>query len=184
MIEVTSLELPDVKLVRFLRHEDTRGHFVETYSAPAFQTAGLPTKWAQDNEAFSSAAGTVRGLHFQTPPQAQAKLVRVVSGRILDVAVDVRRGSPTFGRHVAVTLSADRSEALFIPEGFAHGYCTLSLDALVAYKVSRRYAPDAERSLLWCDPALAIAWPVAAEKAIVSPKDAAAPSLADLNSGL
>lgn len=183
MIQITALALPEVKLVEFRRHTDFRGHFVETYSASAFHEAGLPTAWAQDNEAFSAAAGTVRGLHFQAPPKAQAKLVRVVSGRILDVAVDVRPNSATFGKHVAVALSADRSEALFIPEGFAHGYCTLSLDTTVTYKVSRAYDPGAERSVSWCDPALGIAWPVSRDRAIVSEKDATAPPFTALNSG-
>jgi dTDP-4-dehydrorhamnose 3,5-epimerase len=183
VIQVTPLALPDVKLVTFHRHEDARGHFVETYSAVAFAAAGLPTAWAQDNEAASASAGTIRGLHFQAPPQAQAKLVRVVSGRILDVAVDVRRASPSYGRHVAVALSADRSEALYIPEGFAHGYCTLSLDAVVHYKVSRPYAPETERALLWCDPDLAIAWPVATDQALISARDAAASPLVALDSG-
>jgi len=183
MIEATPLAIADVKLVRFRRHEDARGSFVETYSARAFNEAGLPTDWAQDNEAFSAAVGTVRGLHFQTPPHAQAKLVRVASGRILDVAVDVRPASPTYGRHVTVTLSAERSEALFIPEGFAHGYCTLSLETVVTYKVSRPYSPKNERALLWCDPALGIAWPVSPEQAVLSAKDAAAPPLAAVDSG-
>jgi dTDP-4-dehydrorhamnose 3,5-epimerase len=183
MIEVTPLAMPEVKFLTFRRHADARGHFVETYAAQAFAAAGLPTLWVQDNEAFSAAAGTVRGLHFQTPPHGQAKLVRVVSGRILDVVVDVRRGSPTFGQHTAVALSADRSEALFIPEGFAHGYCTLSLETMVQYKVSRPYAPVAERTVLWCDPALGIAWPVGPEQAIVSARDAAAAPFAALDGG-
>lgn len=178
-MEITPLALPEVMLIRFTAHRDARGAFVETYSAPRFDAVGLPSAWAQDNEVFTSAAGTVRGLHWQTAPEAQAKLVRVVSGRIFDVAVDVRRASPTFGRHVAVALNADRNEALFIPEGFAHGYCTLSLDSVVAYKVTRPYAPHAERSVLWCDPDLGIAWPVAADAAIVSERDRAAARFAD-----
>jgi len=177
MIEVTPLDLADVKLLRFTRHADARGAFTETYSAPRFAAAGLPDAWAQDNEVYSQAAGTVRGLHFQIAPHGQAKLVRAVSGRIFDVAVDVRPHSATFGRHVGVVLNAERSEALFVPEGFAHGYCTLSLDTVVQYKVTRPYAPEAERALLWCDPALSIMWPVSLAAAVVSQRDAAAPLL-------
>ncbi|MFZ4071375.1 MAG: dTDP-4-dehydrorhamnose 3,5-epimerase [Caulobacterales bacterium] len=184
MIEVTVLALPEVKLVRLSRHADARGSFMETYSAPHFAAACLPDAWVQDNEVYSQAAGTVRGLHFQVAPHGQGKLVRALSGRILDVAVDVRPQSANFGRHVAVVLNAERSEALFIPEGFAHGYCTLSLDTLVQYKVTRPYAPEAERALFWADPDLGIAWPVSAGAAVVSPRDAQAPSLAALKAGL
>jgi dTDP-4-dehydrorhamnose 3,5-epimerase len=184
MIEVTPLELAEVKLVRFTRHADARGSFVETYSAPRFAAAGLPEAWAQDNEVYSQAAGTVRGLHFQIAPHAQAKLVRAVSGRIFDVAVDVRPHSATFGRHVGVVLNAEHSEALYVPEGFAHGYCTLSLDTVVQYKVTRPYTPEAERSLFWGDPELGIAWPFSAQAAVVSPRDAGAPGLAALRATL
>jgi dTDP-4-dehydrorhamnose 3,5-epimerase len=179
-MEVIALDLPDVKLLRLMPHRDQRGAFTETYAAPRFAEAGLPTEWAQDNEVHTVVAGTVRGLHYQIAPHAQAKLVRVVSGRIFDVAVDLRRDAPTFGRHVAVTLNAERFEALLIPEGFAHGYCTLSLDTIVQYKVSRPYAPAAERSLLWCDPALGVTWPVGPDTALVSDKDKAAAPLGAL----
>jgi dTDP-4-dehydrorhamnose 3,5-epimerase len=121
---------------------------------------------------------TVRGLHFQVPPQAQAKLVSVLQGAVLDVAVDIRRGSPTFGGHVAVTLTAARGEQMFVPPGFAHGFCTLEPDTLVAYKVSDFYAPEADRGIFWADPALAIAWPMAQAEAELSARDRTHPSLA------
>jgi dTDP-4-dehydrorhamnose 3,5-epimerase len=184
MIEVTPLAIAEVKLVRFCRHVDARGVFTEVYSAPRFAAAGLPSAWAQDNEVYSRFAGTVRGLHFQIAPHGQDKLVRVINGRIFDVAVDVRPLSRNFGRHVAVVLHAESNEALFVPEGFAHGYCTLSMDTLVQYKVTRPYAPEAERSLLWEDPDLGIEWPVSSRTAVVSPRDAKAPGLTALKTTL
>jgi len=129
----------------------------------------------QDNHSYSREAGTVRGLHFQRPPAAQAKLVRVTRGRILDVAVDVRRGSPTYGRWVGVELSAETGDQLFVPVGFAHAFCTLEAHTEVLYKVSALYDPDADAGLIWNDPDLAIPWPVSAEKAIVSRKDGELP---------
>jgi dTDP-4-dehydrorhamnose 3,5-epimerase len=180
MLDVQSLDIEDVKLIRFARHADRRGHFCETYSHIHFAAAGLAIDWVQDNEALSVAAGTIRGLHFQRPPHAQAKLVRAVHGRVFDVAVDLRRGSPQFGHHVGVILDSARAEALLIPEGFAHGYCTLTPNALVQYKVSRRYAPEAEGSLLWRDRDLAIPWPISAADMTIAERDDSAPSLADL----
>ena len=134
----------------------------------------------QDNHSLSAAAGTIRGLHFQIAPHAQAKLVRVVRGRVLDVAVDLRRSSPTFGRHFAVELSADNWAQLFVPVGFAHGFCTLTEDVEVLYKVSELYSPAHDRGLAWDDPDLAIAWPVAAPSAVLSDKDRRWPRLRDL----
>ena len=162
------------------RHGDERGFFSETWSRAAFASAGIDCDFVQDNHSLSRSKGTVRGLHFQTPPFAQAKLVRVIRGAILDVAVDIRDRSPTFGRHVAVELSAANWRQLFVPQGFAHGFCTLEPDTEVLYKVSAPYAPDHDRGILWNDPALAIAWPVSPAAAVVSGKDRAQPLLAGL----
>src|SRR3954469_11242821 len=178
MIEPTTL--PDVKLVTPRRFGDARGWFAEVYKQSAFEATGLVVNFVQDNHSMSAQVGTVRGLHFQLPPFAQAKLVRVVRGRILDVAVDVRRSSPTFGRHVAVELSADAGQALFIPVGFAHGFCTLAPDTEVEYKVSDLYAPDCDRGIAWDDPDLALPWPFDAAEVQLSDKDRRAPRLRDL----
>ena len=131
---------------------------METWNRQTFCDAGLDFDFVQDNQSTSTAAGTVRGLHFQLPPHVQAKLVRVVKGRILDVAVDVRRSSPNFGQHAAAELSAENGCLLFVPGGFAHGFCTLEPDTIVAYKASGYYAPTREAGLAWDDPALGIRW--------------------------
>jgi dTDP-4-dehydrorhamnose 3,5-epimerase len=178
-MEIRPLEIADVKLVKPTRFVDARGFFSEVYRTSAFADAGLAVAFVQDNHSRSNAAGTVRGLHFQLPPHAQDKLVRVARGRILDVAVDVRRKSPTFGRHVAVELSAENWLQLFIPVGFAHGYCTLEPDTEVLYKASAAYAPQADAGILWNDADLAIAWPVAVRDALLSEKDTRLPRLRD-----
>ena len=178
MMRVVRQAIPDVLLVTAERFRDLRGWFRETYSDRAFADAGIDIAFVQDNESCSRQAGTVRGLHYQAPPCAQAKLVRVLCGAIFDVAVDLRVGSSTFGQHVAVHLAAAGNDALFIPVGFAHGFCTLEDDTVVNYKVSSLYAPQHERGIRWNDPALGIAWPVTAQQAVLSPKDAAWPSLA------
>jgi dTDP-4-dehydrorhamnose 3,5-epimerase len=179
-MDVIETLIPDVKLIRMRRHIDERGFFSETYSARSLAAAGITTAFVQDNHSLSAAAGTVRGLHFQIPPHAQAKLVRVVRGAVFDVAVDLRVGSPTFGRHVAATLSAAEWNMLYIPEGFAHGFCTLQPDTEVVYKASRHYEPTHDRGIAWDDPALGIDWPVDASRAIVSAKDRALPPFAAL----
>ncbi len=179
-MDVQSLEIPAVKLITPRIHRDHRGFFSETYNAKALARAGIDVAFVQDNHSLSREKGVVRGLHFQTRPKAQGKLVRVTRGAILDVAVDIRRESPTFGRHVAVVLSAENWRQLWIPVGFAHGFCTLEDDAEVQYKVTDDYAPDCDRGLLWNDPALGIAWPVEPGGAILSDKDRAHPRLADL----
>lgn len=179
-MDVTSLAIADVKLIRPQRFGDARGWFRETWKQAVLLAAGIDAGFTQDNEAFSGARGTLRGLHFQRPPFAQAKLIRCVSGRIFDVAVDLRVGSPHFGQAVSTMLTAEGGEQLFIPEGFAHGYCTLTEDALVAYKVSGSYHPEAEGGLLWHDPALGIDWPVARAAAILKDQDRGWPALADL----
>lgn len=179
-VAVESLTIPDVKIVRPVRHGDERGFFSEVYSQKAFAAAGLDQTFVQDNHAFSAAKGTVRGLHFQSPPFAQDKLVRVTRGAIFDVAVDIRVGSPTYGRHVTAVISAAEWNQIFIPVGFAHGLVTLEPDTEVLYKVSNYYAPEHDLGLLWNDPALGIAWPIDVADAILSAKDKVQPLLADL----
>ncbi|MDR7038114.1 dTDP-4-dehydrorhamnose 3,5-epimerase [Methylobacterium sp. BE186] len=179
-MRVIDTEIPAVKRLLPQRFGDARGWFSETYRADRLSQHGLDIAFVQDNQSFSAPQGTVRGLHFQIPPAPQAKLVRVLAGAILDVAVDLRRASPTYGRHVAVRLDAETGEQLLIPHGFAHGFCTLTPDAMVAYKVDAYYSPEHDRALLWNDPDLAIAWPVTPQTAILSDKDRAAPRLADL----
>lgn len=161
------------------RLSDARGSFSEVWRQDAFDLAGAVGHWVQDNHAVSEPVGTVRGLHYQVPPAAQAKLVRVGRGAILDVVVDVRRGSSTFGEHLALELSEDRWNQLYVPAGFAHGYCTLEPETHVLYKVSDYYAPEHERGILWCDPALGIDWPLTPEQARVSEKDRGLPPLAE-----
>jgi len=174
------LDIPDIKLVVPTRHRDGRGFFSETYHMRALADAGITAEFVQDNHSLSVAKGVVRGLHFQTAPHAQDKLVHVTRGAILDVAVDIRRGSPTYGRHVAVVLSAENWQQLWVPVGFAHGFCTLEPNTEVLYKVTDYYAPECDRGLAWDDPALGIDWPVAAEAAILSDKDRRHPRLAEL----
>ena len=178
-MDILSLPIPDVKLVRPRRFGDERGWFMETYRREALADAGVTDDFVQDNQSFSAARGTVRGLHLQRPPRAQAKLVRVLSGRILDVAVDLRVSSPTFGRHVAVEIPDDGT-SLFVPIGFAHGFCSLTENVVVAYKVSAVYAPGCEAGVRWNDPALGIDWPVSEEDATLSAKDRQLPLLAEL----
>ncbi len=177
---IEACEIPDVKLVRSKQFRDSRGFFSEVYSKSALAGAGLTDEFVQDNHSFSALAGTVRGLHFQKPPFAQAKLVRVTRGSILDIALDLRRASPHFGRHVARVLSAENWEQLYIPTGFAHAFCSLEPDTEVLYKVTSYYAPDADAGVLWSDPELGIDWPVASDSATVSEKDARLPRLRDL----
>jgi dTDP-4-dehydrorhamnose 3,5-epimerase len=179
-MQIERLEIPEVVLTTPKFWRDDRGFFVETYRKDLFTAAGIDIVFVQDNHAASSARGTLRGLHFQLPPRAQDKLVRCTRGAILDVAVDIRAGSPTFGRHVAVRLSAADGRQLLVPKGFAHGYCTLEPDTEVVYKVSDYYAPECDRGLAWDDPALAIDWGITAADVVLSPKDRVLPRLADL----
>lgn len=176
------LAIPAVVLVRPKKFGDARGYFMETYSTAAFATAGIDAVFVQDNQSLSAARGVVRGLHFQAPPVPQAKLVRVLKGAIFDVAVDLRRGSPSYGKWCAATLTAEGGEQLFVPHGFAHGFCTLKPATEVAYKVDGPYAPECEDGLAWNDPALAIDWPVAPGEAQLSGKDAVLPGLPGFDS--
>lgn len=179
-MQVIETDIPAVKRVVPKRFGDDRGWFSETYRVDVLAAAGIADPLVQDNQSFSAEVGTVRGLHFQLAPAAQAKLVRVLSGAILDVAVDLRRASSTYGRHVAVRLDAERGEQLYVPAGFAHGFCTLEPNTMVAYKVSAYYSREHDRNLLWNDPDLAIVWPVDAGQAVLSDKDRVAPRLSDL----
>jgi dTDP-4-dehydrorhamnose 3,5-epimerase len=174
------LRIPDLVLFTPRRNGDARGFFSETFRQDAFDAAAGPSTFVQDNHACSGEAGVIRGLHFQRPPHAQGKLVRVVRGAIFDVAVDIRLGSPTFGQHVAVVLSAENWRQLWVPIGFAHGYCTLEPDTEVIYKVTAYYSPADEGGLAFDDPALAIDWPVASEEAQLSERDRRHPKLAEL----
>jgi dTDP-4-dehydrorhamnose 3,5-epimerase len=179
-MQVVNTEIADVKLITPKRFMDDRGWFEEKYRTDVLQAAGIQDFFVQDNMSFSARSGTVRGLHFQARPSAQAKLIGVLTGAILDVAVDLRRSSLTYGRHVSVLLNAVHGQLLYVPVGFAHGFCTLENGTLVTYKTTAYYDPTADRSLAWNDAALSIQWPVSAECATLSPKDRAAPLLADL----
>jgi dTDP-4-dehydrorhamnose 3,5-epimerase len=179
-MQIIPTAIADVKLITPVRHGDARGFFVELYRLDLSREAGIAVEFIQDNQAFSAAANVVRGLHFQTPPAAQAKLVRVSRGAIIDVAVDIRTGSTTYGRHVAVRLDAETGQQLFVPEGFAHGYRTLLPDTEVVYKVNRYYSPQHDRGLRWNDPALGIDWGIGEEAAVLSAKDKVQPMLAAL----
>lgn len=181
-MKITPLAIPEVLLITPTRHGDARGWFSETFRQSALEEAGFTGgTFVQDNHARSGRRGVLRGLHFQNPPHAQDKLVRCVRGAIFDVAVDIRRGSPTFGRWVGAELSADNGGQLLVPKGFAHAYCTLTNDCEVLYKVTAYYAPEAEGALRWNDPALAIDWTVPAGQIATNARDAAAPLLADLD---
>ncbi len=169
-----------VAIIHIKKFGDHRGFFSETYSAQKLADEhDIAATFVQDNQSLSAAAGTVRGLHFQRPPFAQAKLVRVLRGAILDVAVDLREGSPTYGHHVAEEISADSWNQIYVPVGFAHGFCTLLPDTEVVYKVSAPYAPDHEAGIAWDDPALNIAWPQVADAETLSGKDRVLPRLTE-----
>ena len=180
-MQVAVTEIADIKLITPVRHVDSRGFFSEIFKENVLREHGIDIHFVQDNHSLSASKGVVRGLHFQIPPLAQAKLLRVTAGSILDVAVDIRWGSPSFGRHVAVVLSASEGNQISIPEGFAHGYCTLEPDTEVIYKVSAYYSPKHDCGLLWNDPALGIAWPVSADRALVSKRDQKHPLLSRLS---
>ena len=178
-MEVAATEIPGVLLLQPRFFHDARGYFVETYNARTAQQAGLATIFIQDNQSLSVNPGTVRALHFQVPPKPQAKLVRVLRGSIYDVALDLRMGSPSYGRWVAVSLTAQAGEQLFIPHGCAHGFCTLEANTEVAYKVDDYYAPECEQGLAWDDPMLGISWPVSPANAVLSDKDRSLGHFAD-----
>jgi dTDP-4-dehydrorhamnose 3,5-epimerase len=176
-MQATRLAIPDVILATPPRFADSRGWFSEAWNARRFAEAGIPGPFVQDNQSFSARQGTVRGLHCQVGANAQGKLVRVLAGRIWDVAVDIRRGSPSYGRHVAAELSGENGAQLWIPAGFLHGFCTLEPATQVLYKVTAPYDREAERGVIWNDPTLGVPWPVAAAEAVLSEKDAVLPPL-------
>jgi dTDP-4-dehydrorhamnose 3,5-epimerase len=171
------LGIPDVLLIRPKRHFDSRGYFAETYNRMIFAEAGVALEFVQDNQSLSFNVGTIRGLHFQSAPFAQSKLVRVVRGRIFDVAVDIRRASTSFGRFVSAELSAENGYQLLVPAGFAHGFCTLEPDTEVLYKVDQYYSATHDRGIRWNDPMIAINWPVDEQAATLSEKDKTLPLL-------
>ena len=173
--------IPDVKIVSPKRHGDARGFFSEVYKLSDWRAQGLDLVFVQDNHSYSATVGTLRGLHFQAPPFAQHKIVRVARGRILDVAVDIRRSSPTFGRHVAVELSRDNWRQLLVPVGFAHGFLTLEPDTEVIYKVTAEYSTTHDHGVVWDDPDLGIVWPLRDGAPLLSEKDRKWPRLCDLS---
>ena len=169
-MEVIKTDIEGVVILEPRVFRDARGYFFESFSAREFCEKVASVTFVQDNESYSS-YGVIRGLHFQKPPFTQAKLVRVIKGAVLDVAVDIRKGSPTYGQHVAVDLTAENHRQLFIPHGFAHGFSVLSDEVLFQYKCDNYYAPQSEGGILWNDPSLGIDWRIPAEKAILSEKD-------------
>jgi dTDP-4-dehydrorhamnose 3,5-epimerase len=179
-VNAETLAIADIKLVTPAIFKDDRGFFSETFNAQTLASLGIAGTFVQDNHSLSGPRGVVRGLHFQIPPHDQGKLVRVVRGAIFDVAVDIRHGSPTFGKHVTAVLSAANWSQLWVPRGFAHGFCTLESNTEVLYKVTDYYAPSFDRGLRWDDPSLGIAWPISSEDAVLSAKDRMHPNLAEL----
>jgi dTDP-4-dehydrorhamnose 3,5-epimerase len=179
-MQVENTAIDAVKIITPKKFGDHRGFFSEVYSRKAWAEAGLNYEFVQDNHSFSVEVGVIRGLHFQTAPFGQDKLVRVAKGRVLDVAVDLRRSSPTFGKHVAVELSAANWRQLLVPIGFAHGFCTLEPDSEVLYKVTNIYSPAHDKGLAFDDPALGIDWRIDLSTAVLSDKDRKHPRLAEL----
>jgi dTDP-4-dehydrorhamnose 3,5-epimerase len=179
-MEFRSLDISGLLQIIPKRLADERGHFAEVFRQDRFEAEAGPVQFVQENRSFSIRRGTVRGLHFQRAPQAQGKLVQVLRGSIFDVAVDIRPGSPSFGRHTTVELSADNGYLLWIPPGFLHGFCTLEDETEVLYKVTAFYSAAHDAAVQWNDAALGIAWPVDAESVILSAKDAAAPRFAEV----
>jgi dTDP-4-dehydrorhamnose 3,5-epimerase len=178
-MKVIETEIPAVKLLIPDKHGDHRGFFSEVFNRKLLEDAGLCSEFVQDNQSLSAEKGVVRGLHFQLPPMAQDKLVRVLRGGIMDVAVDIRRGSPTFGQHITAIITAENWKQILVPKGFAHGFVTLEPNTEVLYKVTNFYSPKHERGIRWNDPALKINWGIEETAAILSGKDKLTPMLAD-----
>jgi dTDP-4-dehydrorhamnose 3,5-epimerase len=181
-MQVERTKLRDVLILRPKKFGDERGFFSETFKVSVLAEYGVDLPWVQDNHSYSAAPGVLRGMHFQTAPFPQAKLVRVTKGALLDVAVDIRVGSPTYGEHVAVELSAENWAQLYVPIGFAHGFCTLTPDTEALYKVTSEYSPAHEGGVLWNDPDLGIEWPFSEADATLNARDRAWPRLRDLTS--
>ncbi|MDQ7247169.1 dTDP-4-dehydrorhamnose 3,5-epimerase [Dongia sedimenti] len=178
-MKIKRLKIPGSVEVELQARGDERGYFMRTYDEAIFAEHGLPTRWVQMNESLSANVGTIRGLHFQRPPHTEAKLVRCIQGALLDVFVDLRQGSPTYGQWDSVELRADRHNAVLVPRGCAHGFCSLEPNSTVNYMVDNFYTPAAEEGVRWNDPALAIRWPLIGEPTI-SAKDAAWPLFKDV----
>lgn len=179
-MNIQATAIPEVKLILPTRHGDARGFFAETYKHSAFAAVGIDVAWVQDNHSLSATRGVLRGLHYQLPPVPQAKLIRVIRGSILDVAVDIRPGSPTFGQHVRAVLSAENFLQMFIPVGFAHGFVTLEDHTEVLYKVNAPWAPALERGIAWNDARLAIEWGFGPAEVTLSDRDRRLPPFADI----
>lgn len=179
-MEIVALKIPDVKIIRPEKFNDNRGFFSETYNRHAFAAVGIRLEFVQDNHSLSVERGVIRGLHFQMPPFAQDKLVRVTRGAVFDVAVDLRCKSPTFGKHVSVVISAQEWNQILVPIGFAHGFCTLEPETEVIYKVTNYYSREQDRGLAWDDPELGIQWPISGSEAILSDKDKKQPRFSEL----
>ena len=182
MLQVRRLAIPEVLEITPKKFGDARGFFAETFNRSAFAESGLETRWVQDNQSFSGPRFTLRGLHYQAPPFDQDKLVRVLKGRILDVAVDIRAGSPSFGRWVALEVTADAFNQILVPKGFAHGFLTLEDNSEVFYKVSAPYSREHDRSIRWNDPDIAVDWRLGDGEPVLSDKDRDAPSLREIRS--
>ena len=178
-MKISDAQIPDIKIIDLDRYGDSRGFFMETYDTRSFSSIGIETTFVLDACSRNQNAGTVRALHFQIGAAAQAKLARVTRGRVLDIMLDIRTGSPTFGEHVAIELHEDDARMVYIPVGFAHGFCTMAPDTEMAYKLSSHFTPDQARTILWNDPDLGIDWSVSPDKAILSDKDKIAPKLKD-----
>ena len=179
-MDIKATAIPDVKIITPARYGDHRGYFSEVYNQRALAEAGIDVPFVQDNQSYSAERGTLRGLHFQKPPATQTKLLRVLRGTVVDVSVDCRVGSPTFGQHVMVELTAARGDQILCPKGFAHATLTMEPDSEITYKVDAYYAPDHDLGVRWDDPDLAIDWPIAAAQLVLSAKDRALPWLRDL----
>ncbi len=178
-MEIQELAIPDIKIITPKKFGDHRGFFSETYNKTALAGQGIDLDFVQDNHSLSVEKGVVRGLHFQMPPFAQDKLVRVIQGSILDVAVDIRKSSPTYGQHVSAVIDAEKWNQILVPAGFAHGFVTLEENTAVIYKVTNYYAPEHDRGILWNDPDLGIDWPVSADDAVLSDKDLKQPRFSE-----
>ena len=181
-MEILETDIPDVKIIRPKKFGDHRGFFSETYNKKILAEYGIDLDFVQDNHSLSVEKGVIRGLHYQTPPYAQDKLVRVIRGSILDVAVDIRKDSPTYGKHIKAIISANDWNQILVPIGFAHGFCTLEPDTEVIYKVTNYYSPENDAGIYWNDEELGIEWPIPEEHAILSDKDKRQPKFSQLKS--
>jgi dTDP-4-dehydrorhamnose 3,5-epimerase len=179
-MEFRSFELDGPVEIKPRKIEDERGYFSEIFRLDEFMKHASPVDFVQDNQSLSSRAGTIRGIHFQSPPAAQGKLVRCLAGKLLDVAVDLRRGSSSFGRWISAVLSPEENNQLWVPPGFGHGFCTLEPNSVISYRVTNYYSPENDKGVAWDDADIGVAWPEAADPSTLSPKDRNQPSLADL----